>query len=72
MESHYCHQNEEVDTYIATERNSVITDDITDVHNMHMWVKPTGFFPESSWCWDGSKFLHFDFLLLALALHCCI
>ena len=51
MESHYCHQNEEVNTYIATERNSVITDDITDVHNMCMWVKPSGFFPESSWCW---------------------
>ena len=43
MESHYCHQNEEVNTYIATERNSVITDDITDVHNMRMWVKPVGF-----------------------------
>ena len=40
MESHYCHQNEEVNTYIATERNSVITDDITDVHNMCMWVFP--------------------------------
>ena len=43
MESHYCHQNEEVNTYIATERNSVITDDITDVRNMRMWVKPSGF-----------------------------
>ena len=39
MESHYCHQNEEVNTYIPTERNSVIT----DVHNMRMRVKPVGF-----------------------------
>ena len=52
MESHYCHQNEEVNTYIATERNSVIT----DVRNMRMWVKPSGFFPESSWCWMVQKF----------------
>ena len=36
MESHYGHQNEEVNTYIATERNSVITDDITDVRNMRV------------------------------------
>ena len=52
MESHYCHQNEEVNTYIATERNSVIT----DVRNMRMWVKPSGFFPESSWCWMVQNF----------------
>ena len=71
MESHYCHQNEEVNTYIATERNSVITDDITDVCNMRMWVNPVGFSLNhhgAGWF----KILHFDFLLLALTLHCCI